>query len=213
MKIASVRKYLSHYLFSIIIMLSLSLAPTMIASAKSNTNPPQPEAITAKALYSKLIAAGSNAKAVFAEMSPEQKNLVKKYLTVVAYKKTSSSVVTEVTNAATVCGSFTNTIAGVNKYGAAIFTYNQRLYRCYNGSTVTNISGTRWSEVYFNNWTCSQYATSSSGGNGQASYNYWGKAKCTSKDIFGTIIQTAYPWVDQTIYGNGTLSETQGLLL
>jgi hypothetical protein len=110
----------------------------------------------------------------------------------------------------------THWVGQVNKFvafGAVLWEYSSKVEWCYNGSTVTSKFATRTGKPgpFPSLWEYLGDAVPpvEGGGVGQSYYRIW----CNGYFRFavaGYPIQTAYPWIDITVRGNGTSSASSG---
>ena len=113
--------------------------------------------------------------------------------------------------AASGCKSYTQGIYITDDFGAPIGRYAQKIDWCYNGSTITSKTRTRWGEVYEVTLKYNGHiGNSESGGVGQTYYYAWTQGSfCMWVPLVGCTINL-YPWVEQYVYGNGTYSGSAG---
>ncbi len=112
---------------------------------------------------------------------------------------------------ATGCNDFTKGIDIYNSLGVKVATYAQEIFWCYNGSTITSKSRTRWGTVYSPLYQFNGHiGNTESGGVGQGSYRAWTQGSfCELAPGFGCV-WNFYPWVDQTVYGTGSYTGSSG---
>jgi len=98
-----------------------------------------------------------------------------------------------------------------NALGMRLFTYYERIDWCYNGSTITSVSRTRWGEVGAPFWEFKGHVGSTtSGGTGQWSYRAWTQGHYALCMPYVLCAQHKYPWIDITVRANGTYSYSTG---
>ncbi|MEO7838474.1 MAG: hypothetical protein ABIU06_03915 [Anaerolineales bacterium] len=111
--------------------------------------------------------------------------------------------------AASGCKGYTLGRKGYSGIGVHIWTYSWTINWCYNGSTITSLSKypTVWANYY---WRFVRHAgESQSGGVGQVSYSHYAQGEfCYIPSA--NCLSYSYPWVNQTVKGNGTYSGTAG---
>lgn len=99
---------------------------------------------------------------------------------------------------------------GKNLLGMKLWSYFQKIDWCYNGSTITSRTRTRWGETHFPGWSWKGHiGSSTSGGVGSTFYRAWTQGHFCLVEYF-SCVQNAYPWIDMTVRGNGTWSYTAG---
>ncbi len=110
------------------------------------------------------------------------------------------------------CKSLTNGVNIYNWVGQLVAMYSQKVDWCYNGTTITSVFHTHNNTVYHVFWRYNGLTSHvHSGGVGQTSYRAYSQASfCEFIPPNGSCIQYLYPWVDQTVRGNGTYSGTAG---
>lgn len=98
-----------------------------------------------------------------------------------------------------------------NALGQRLFTYYQQVDWCYNGSTITSISRTRWPEVSMLFWEFKGHiGNTTSGGTGSTFYRAWTQGSFALCVPYVLCAQFKYPWLDMTVRGNGTYSYSTG---
>lgn len=101
--------------------------------------------------------------------------------------------------------SITQYVYGKNALGQRLWGYFQKIVWSYDGLKITSVTRTRWGEVYALFWSFDGHiGNSEQGGVGQWSYRAWTQGAfklCLGGNI--GCIQYKYPWIDQTVYGNG----------
>lgn len=113
--------------------------------------------------------------------------------------------------AASGCKSYTLGVYITNDFGQNLGRYAQKIDWCYNGSTITSKTRTRWGEVYspplqFNG----NIDNSESGGVGQTYYRAWTQGEFCMWLPGAGCVTWVYPWVEQYVYGTGTYSGSTG---
>ena len=112
--------------------------------------------------------------------------------------------------AASGCKAYTLGRNGYSGVGVHVWTYSWTINWCYNGSTITSLSKYRtvWANYY---WKFTRdVAESQSGGVGTTSYSHYAQGEFCFFDNSGSCLSYSYPWVNQTVKGNGTYSGTAG---
>lgn len=194
-----------------LVVVGLLVIGNVNANSDTKTNTPDAEAIVKK-----LTNAGSNADKFWEKLSEEEQKAVNEYLEVAIV--TSETIVTSDDKSRTSsrdkspglmavlpsgCKTTTTSFCGKSVWNVKLWCYFQKINWCYDGLKVTSKSRTRWGEVYYPFWSYSNVGNSESGGVGSWSYRAWTQGEfkyCVS--TYGCI-QYAYPWIDQTVYGNG----------
>jgi hypothetical protein len=100
--------------------------------------------------------------------------------------------------------------SGKNLFGSTLWKYFQRIEWCSNGSYITSKTRIRWGETYFPGWSFKGHIGSTTGGG--VGYTYY---RARTQGHFCLIsyfscVQDAYPWIDMTVYRNGTYSWSTG---
>jgi len=99
---------------------------------------------------------------------------------------------------------------GTNIFGMKLWSYFQKIDWCYNGSTITSKTRTRWGETHFPGWSWKGHiGNSTSGGVGSTYFRAWTQGHFCLVEYF-SCVQNAYPWIDMTVRGNGTWSWSAG---
>ena len=110
---------------------------------------------------------------------------------------------------ATGCKGYTLGIKGSNYAGVMLWKYSWTINWCYNGTTITSVQKYRTVWV---NWSWNfrrDISDDSSGGVGQTSYSHYGQGEFCFINV-GVCVAYSYPWVSQTVRGNGTYSGSAG---
>ena len=117
--------------------------------------------------------------------------------------------VANVVAAANACKGYTLGRKGYSAQNIHIWTYSWTINWCYNGSTVTSVSKSR--TVWVNStWSFrGEIYESQSGGVGSTSYSHYAQGDFCLFDV-GVCVFHSYPWVDQTVRGNGTYTGSAG---
>jgi hypothetical protein len=107
------------------------------------------------------------------------------------------------------CKSITYGTQFYNANGQIIIKYSQKVDWCYDGTKVTSVSHTKTPTVYIPTWRYNGLINHThSGGVGQTSYRAYSQASFCS--YIATCVWYLYPWVDETVRGNGTFSGSSG---
>jgi len=194
-------------------MVVSTVNPVMAAGPNSG----EPDPILGEELTRMLVKTNEEDRAtIWAQLTEHEKSSVIVYNTVV--KVTSDvfdnlSTKDEMTITASGCDVRGKKEKGYNVFGAVLWEYYSRVEWCYNGSTVTSKFATRTGKPgpFPSLWEYKGDAVPpiEGGGVGQSYYRIW----CNGYFRFaiaGWPIQTAYPWIDITVRGNGTFSATSG---
>jgi len=97
-----------------------------------------------------------------------------------------------------------------NLIGSTLWAYFQKINWCSNGSYITSHSRTRWGETYWPGWSWEgNIGSTTGGGNGSTYYRSWTQGHFCLISYF-SCVQNAYPWIDMTVYRNGTYSWSAG---
>ncbi len=164
--------------------------------------------VSVKALIEQLSKAGDNTDALYASLPPDAQAAVLEYL-----KVTQVTTNVSTTGDDRGCKSYQVQVNWKNALGQTLFSYFQKIDWCYDGSIITNNpTRLRWGEVYAPLWSFDGHiGNSESGGINQWSYEAWTQGKfklCLGGDI--GCIQYKYPWIDMTVYGDGSYSSSTG---
>jgi hypothetical protein len=159
-------------------------------------------------LYEKMVQAkNQNIDTFLSQLSPEDQQLAIKILTPVSVEmandKSISSLIRPMDS-----GLVLNTyVTYYDIFHIAICRYLQQITWYYNGTYITQppqriTGGTTSLPGWTYNGISSQYDY---GGQGYTYYEGYSQASF-SLTVGGIVVQTWYPWIDQTVYGNGTYS-------
>ena len=203
-------------LASLSILVALSLAQPVSAAAY-RTPPPPPDLETVRSLSGQLAHAGSGREQMWQVLPPEVQDDIVAF-NQVAYVKRVMQVepVWESRGAperlaAAGCKSVTRSRSAYNVFGQVLWTYYQKIDWCYSGTKITSRTRIRWGELpWYSLWQfMGHIGSSASGGVGQWSYRAWTQGEFRFS-LVGYPVQYAYPWVDTTVYGNGTSKGSAG---
>lgn len=170
---------------------------------------------SAEALIEQLSEAGDDADAVYASLPHRAQAEVLEYLKVTQVKTSVSTTEGHVlADGGRGCNSRQYQVDWCNALGQTLFSYFQKIDWCYDGSKITNTpTRTRWGEVYVPLWSYDGHiGNSESGGINQSSYEAWTQGEfklCAGGDI--GCIWHKYPWIDMTVYGDGTHSASSSV--
>jgi len=111
--------------------------------------------------------------------------------------------------AASGCKGYTLGRNGYSAAGIKIWTYSWTINWCYNGSTITSVS--KYRTIWANGtWSFrGDISDNQSGGVGKTSYSHYAQGDFCLFDV-GVCVGHSYPWVNQTVYGNGTYTGSAG---
>ncbi|MBI4672820.1 MAG: hypothetical protein HY741_14270 [Chloroflexi bacterium] len=165
-----------------------------------------------KALVADLAKSGNNAALRWSTLSPQGKLAVQNALTGVKLVR-----VEDGSNAHNVPESTTSCAwrqVGYEMYSAVgikLWGYYQRIDWCYNGTVVTSKTRNRSVSVIAPFWSFTKHTGNlEQGGVNQSYYRAWTQGEfkfCVSSQ---GCIQYVYPWIDQTVRGNGTATGKAG---
>jgi len=84
-----------------------------------------------------------------------------------------------------------------------VFSYYQRIIWYWNGVTITSVQANQWPDVYLPPWTFAGDEVNQWGGSG---YTYFrSRADAVFQFKIGEyVIMEEYPWIDMTVYGDGS---------
>ena len=201
--------------FTLVMVISLALPAA--AGATREPPPPGPDIQMLRSLSGQLAAAGSAREEMWTGLPADVRDAV------VAFNRVSYigvSTVAEpaqgsqgglVSMATAGCKSVTKSRSAYNVFGQVLWTYYQKIDWCYNGSKITSKTRIRWGDLpWYSLWQfMGHIGSSQSGGVGQWSYRAWTQGEFRFS-LVGYPVQYAYPWVDMTVYGNGTSKGSSG---
>jgi hypothetical protein len=105
--------------------------------------------------------------------------------------------------ATTGCNTRTDGIDMYSLVGLHLWRYAWNIQWCYNGSTITSLSKWRTVLVYVPGWSfLGDIYETSDGGVGRGWYRHFAQGDMCFIQFY-TCVQHVYPWVDQTVWGNG----------
>jgi hypothetical protein len=110
------------------------------------------------------------------------------------------------------CKGYTLGRKGYSGIGVHIWTSSWTINWCYNGTTITSISQypTVWANYY---WRFVRHTANTpsnpSGGIGKTSYSHYAQGEFCFFQTY-SCLSYSYPWVNQTVRGNGTYSGSAG---
>lgn len=199
------------------LVVATSLALPTAAGAYREPPPPSPDSQMLRSLSGQLAAAGSAREAMWRGLPAGLREAV------VAFQRVSyigESTIIEparggpaglVSRAAAGCKSVTKSRSAYNVFGQVLWTYYQKIDWCYNGTKITSKTRIRWGDLpWYSLWQFIGHMDSvQSGGVGQWSYRAWTQGEFRFS-LVGYPVQHAYPWVDMTVYGNGTSKGSSG---
>lgn len=179
--------------------LALATAPSAL-SKKPPPPPPADDAALLVAVHSEAVGSGSSASEQAAAAEPP-----------------ASAVVEELDTGADTADALLASCYwaqvrrwGSNLLGMTLWTYYQRIEWCANSSSITSKTRIRWGEVSMPGWSFKGHTGSTTGGG--VGYTYF---RARTQGHFCLIqyfscVQNAYPWIDMTVYRNGTYSWSAG---
>jgi hypothetical protein len=152
---------------------------------------------------------------VWDSLSPEVQASVIKALEVAEVKEsdTFGPVVQKslVTGQAVSCTSRQTSRLGYSRAGIRLWGYFQKIDWCWNGTTITSKSPTKWGEVYTLFWEFKGHKDSSeSGGVGSSSYRSWTQGEFALCAPYILCAQYSYPWIEMTVFSGGGSNSRQG---
>ena len=111
--------------------------------------------------------------------------------------------------AASGCKGYTLGVNGYSIVGIKVWSYSWTIDWCYNGSTITSLS--KYRTVWANyGWSFKgDIADNHSGGVGSTSYWHYAQGDFCFIETY-TCVTHSYPWVNQTVYGNGNQTGSAG---
>jgi len=196
--------------FFLILVLLLTVGSTAYAEKPL---PPQFDADRAVALVRGLTEADDSAAGSFAALSSEDQALVQwalqqEYVT----SETSELPVKDASIEAGGCRAVIMTRSAYSPVGVKLWSYNQQMNWCYNGSTVTSRYWNRWGEVHAPFWSFQRHiGLSQTGGVGYSSFYSWTQGAfrlCLTTNV--GCVQQAVPYVWQRGYGSGAYQSGGG---
>lgn len=107
------------------------------------------------------------------------------------------------------CLTYTLGVNGYSLAGIKIWSYAWNISWCYNGTTITSVS--KWRTVWANyGWSFKgDIAENHTGGVNKSFYWHYAQGDFCFIETY-TCVTHSYPWVDQTVFGNGTYSGNVG---
>jgi len=107
------------------------------------------------------------------------------------------------------CKTYTQGVNGYSLAGVKIWSYAWNITWCYDGAKITSVN--KWRTVWANyGWSFKgDIAENQSGGVGKSSYWHYAQGDFCFIETW-TCITHSYPWVSQTVYGNGGYSGSAG---
>ena len=178
--------------------------PSAIAKTDKG-NPDLSDPTVVKALVEKLNKAGDKDKAneLFAKLSPEEKEAVIEFLKVTQITVNTSMDQGDVSISST-CNSPRVVVSGLNIFGSKLWDYFQQIDRCYDGSSLTEVTRTKGGLVYGLFWQYEGHTgDTQSGGVGQSSYRAWTQGQFRLCVTELGCIEEDNPFIDMIVYGNG----------
>jgi hypothetical protein len=198
-------------------MLLVSVAFVSVVSAqdivKSEDGSGLSDPAYVRVIVEKLFNAKDNVDELWATLTPEEQAAVLEYLKV---KNTVTSVSKNDDPSSGVlsggCMVYQIERSGLNSLGDKLWSYFQKINWCYDGSKITSKTRLRWGEVYYPGWQFAGHIGNlEQGGVNQWSYRAWTQGEfklCLGGDI--GCVQYKYPWIDMTVYGDGSYTGTGG---
>lgn len=221
-KLRGFRKF-GGWLAALALMVTLMspAAPTLSAFAATTTPTTSASQAHVTSIIQSLQAAGANADKIWSTLSPADQKAVQTALTPVGPSVTETTKGT--TGAPTSTGSAGAAALSTycrwaqvqvyykNVFGMKLVAYFQRINWCYNGSTVTSHSRTRWGEAYAPFWQFKgNIGSSEAGGTGHTYYRSWTQGSFALCLPYIGCGQYKYPWISMTVYRNGSWSHSYG---
>lgn len=209
-------KLFLYILLGLIFAASIATPALAVGHGPDNPDPQKGERLTEKLAQ----ADDAERDRIWGELSKKDKDAVVEYNTVVKIiaeeliePSMSEGAITTANLATSGCDVRGRKEKGINIFGAVLWEYYSRVEWCFNGTNVTSKFATRTGKAgpFPSLWEYKGDAVPpvESGGVGKTSYRIWvnGYFKFA---VAGYPIQTAYPWIDITVRGNGTSTASSG---
>jgi hypothetical protein len=155
-------------------------------------------------LYQLMVQAkGQDLDAFLAQLSPENQKLAIKILTPASVEVQKNSPIAPM-DTGTVLTTYVTLYDG---FHLPIAKYLQQITWYYDGTYITQPPQTvMGGAVYMIGWVYNGVISQNQwGGQGYTYYRAYSQASF-NLTVGGIVLQTWYPWIDQTVYGNGTYS-------
>lgn len=191
-------------LVSLSLALLLSLLSTVVVWA-DEPSPDWSDPATVRNLVEQLATAGDNGAELWEQLPPEAQAAVLEYATV---EQVATSVTTGQLDGG--CKWVQVERRAFSGMGIHVYSYFQRIDFCYDGEWITSYSRSRWGEVYTPNWHFRGHvAQSQQGGVGYNLYRSWTKGHFQLV-IGDWVVDNDYPWIEMTVYGDGSWDHSSG---
>jgi hypothetical protein len=162
------------------------------------------------------LANSSDPAAAYAALSPGEKELVRLATTAsgpVQSEVTDPIATGGITAALGGCWGRVRSLYQTNVFGTRLWTFNQQLNWCSNGSTISSYTAQKWPSGVSAGWTYTEISGPApqlrSGGTGRTSVEVWGQGQFQFC-LVGACVQSLYPWVDQRGYASGAYGDSWG---
>lgn len=188
--------------FPMLVVMAVLLANVVPTAMAQGTIPDPLTSTNPCAIAGKIAAAGDKADEVWAALSADEQARLLECLTV-DHSETEVAMSPQGATPAG-CRTATYSVSGKNVWGQTLYTYYQSIYWCYNGSTITSKSRSRYGRVGGLGWEFVGNVSSQQwGGVGSRYYRSWTQGHFQLCVVWGCI-QHKYPQIDMTVNGNGT---------
>lgn len=191
-----------------LLVLALSVAQGVARADEPDYSNPA----VVRVLVQDLANLGSDAPSRWITLSPRARAAVLNALTPSAFRQVSTGSQRGVLPEATTGCAWRQ--VGYEMYSAVgikLWGYYQRIDWCFNGTVVTSKTRNRSVSVFAPFWSFTRHIGNlEQGGVNQSYYRAWTQGEfkfCVSDQ---GCIQYVYPWIDQTVRGNGTASGNAG---
>jgi hypothetical protein len=188
--------------------LSLALLVSLLSTVVVWADEPSPDwsdPATVRNLVEQLATAGDNGAELWEQLPPEAQAAVLEYATVERFETlvTTGQLDGE-------CKMVQVERRAFSPVGLHLFSYFQRIDFCYDREAITSCTRSRWGEIYNGPWEfVGHVADVEQGGVGYNLYRSWTKGHFQMV-IGGEPVQHVYPWIDMTVYGDGSWKHSSG---
>jgi hypothetical protein len=198
----------SHRILVVMLVAACALTAVATASAKKPPPAPAPDLTALASEGTEAVGSGPLAASELGAAAPAGADIQSEALGLDA----AQSVVADSSSTAALAACWWAQVRryGKNLLGMTLWSYYQRIEWCSNGSWITSHTRIRWGEVSMPGWSFKGHIGSTTGGgNGSTFYRARTQGHFCLIQYF-SCVQNAYPWIDMTVYRNGTYSYSTG---
>lgn len=192
-------------LLSVFVVLAILVNAGASVALAQGPSPDWSDPSVVQTLVDRLAAARNDTGELWAGLSPEAQTAALEYLQ-------PGPVATTVTRSPVSISACSWVVFERLQYsyaGVHLWSYFQRIDWCWDGSTITSKTRTRWAEIYAPGWEfVGHIGNSESGSVGQWFYRAWTQGHF--RLCGGGTCWNVYPWIDMTVYGDGTWTGNVG---